>query len=386
MTGLSYYNTSKRWRKKWRKKWRKYYKKRYGTGRTKIINASSRSKCTIKTRVSSGYSVPIPANQNYTPVVCISPWWYKTNTYTGDDAQIVNQILPYSTCGTDNYRYFCTMYDSVKVDGVYARITVQNVVGAGGAIAALNVYTAWDRQMNLDDLKADVYPSFNKLRTLPSATCSIVSNNTGSTIYRYCKASSFMEKYCYLDSTQRDFQFPVYGYNVNLRGDEALKNGGGNWPGFCPALYICFETPHMTPQETFTVYYVVDFVTVYTFKNPYGNGGIAGSAKLEEKGPQYVVTTSKLREAIKRASDLGTVDAVDDGLMDAKRMRIGNSAAIAVAKQIDGPDDTLMTNTTSAPFPVGLDMNLPERPVGVAPALNSGAEDDIVLSELTKMS
>lgn len=243
----------------------------YCRAMSRVVNASSRSKCTVKTRLSGGYSVVIPANSSNTPVISVNPWWMNTSTYTGPDAAQVNQIMPYSTCGTDLYKSFCKLYDSVKVDAVYARITIQNIVGAGGDIAALNVYTAWDRQFNLDDLKYDVYPSFVKMKTLPSATCATISNNTGATIDRFCKASTFMEKYCFIDATQRSRTFPVYGRNVTIEGSESLSYGGGNWPGFCPALYIAFETPHNVPTAAYTIKYVIDYVVYYTFKNPYSS-------------------------------------------------------------------------------------------------------------------
>ena len=183
---------TKRYYKKRYRRWKRRYYKRSKKS-SPVINASSKSKVTLKCRMQDSLQVVIPAGTNFSNVVCVNPFFWK-------DAMIpanakYDSVLPVSTECTALYRNFCELYESVKVDGVYLRMTVQNIIGHGGSFDALNVYTAWDRQWNLDDQYDDYsYPSVSELKRLPGCQAASITNNTGSTVYRYCKASTFFER------------------------------------------------------------------------------------------------------------------------------------------------------------------------------------------------
>ena len=221
----------KRRYKKYRK-YRKYYKryKKY----IKPINASSRSRCTIKSRAQYSDAWTIKAGTTDTEVFVMSPW-VVSNVH---NVPRTYSAYRFSTIEQPVVKNFCNLYDEMKVDGVMIKVTVTTPVGIGAGFDAMRVYTAWDRKGVPYDIRwNDKYPSLTDIETMPSAATTMLSNNTVNTFYRYCKASDFFEKFCWMDATCSDQVLGIkhdsaWYADTSCYLNEAWMTSNANFIGF----------------------------------------------------------------------------------------------------------------------------------------------------------
>lgn len=265
-----------------RRRYRRYrrYKRFYRRAKN-LINASSRSRVTIKARATYSDSFVIPAGQNFSGVVAFNPFVARNPNLSPQLAN-ASGVYAMSTVDQPLVQNFCHMYDEIKVDSCVMKITVTSPIPT--TLQALRVWTAWDRHGCYNDTyAAATYPTSANIQTLPSANVVMLSNNTVNTFYRFCKASDFFEKFCFFDATQKVDTLMLYSLQVPAcTYVEAWQQANANLISFSPTLFCCCESVNFAPTSNLLVNVSFEMTTYYTFRNPkYGQS--SETAKLREK-------------------------------------------------------------------------------------------------------
>lgn len=250
-----------------RRYYRRYGRRRYGRRRRyrkfNFVNRSSRSRITVKIKKSSMFAFKIKGGQQTSEVYTFSPWIENLSTNA-----VVQHVLQASTLATDAFQNYVDLYDEVKVDSVYYRFTITTPIPAGG-MNALRIYSAWDRKGLHDDVYNTAnYPGPVQLLSSPSASCSIMSNNTVNTISRYCRASDFFEKYAFTDASCLTQNVDLYGVASNSIFNSGWVKASSSFMPFSPMLMIMLESVNFVPQQNTDVWCALEMTTYYDFRNP----------------------------------------------------------------------------------------------------------------------
>lgn len=174
------------------------------------------------------------------------------------------------------YRTYTGLYDQVKVDSCYVKISIMTNVGNGGLTPAIRIVTSWDRDATYDELDDESsYPTINDIQNGSESQVSMVVNNSRAIVSRYCRASDLQERSIYHDCSCKEnsggaFVDEVYAADGNV--------------GFSPALFIAINSgtsPAYGASFAFTVQ--VDVKWVVTFRNPkYGLSSEAGTRTISD--------------------------------------------------------------------------------------------------------
>lgn len=274
-----------------RRKWRRWKKRN-------LINATSRSRCTIKSRATFSNSLIIPQGENFSNVMCVNPFIAR-GPVSGTTLP-ADRFYPFSTIEQPLVMNFCQLYDEIKVDAVVLKITVTSPVPGGNGFDALRVWTGWDRKGTYQDTYYAAHvPTPTTVSTLPSCNVIMLSNNTINTFYRYCKASDFFEKFCFTDSTQLKTQARINDVYVNnCQLVESWLNGEAS-NSFSPTFYFCIESVNYAPTSNLGVNISFEMTTYYTFRNPkYGGSSQSAQTKQQQKTVEVGTAPGRNRIAV----------------------------------------------------------------------------------------
>lgn len=262
------------YRRGYNRYWRRNWARSRGVYRSQV--AGSRN-FNVTVPTSSVFQVMVPASSYWSNVVCVNPYRQR------DDTGVSFGALTTSTL----YRTYCGLYDEVKINSVYLRITLMSNIGTGGVVDAVKVYTMWDRRLFQNELNSANLPSYIAMQNGSGSQCSLVVNNSRAIFSRWNRASDLQERTVYHDCTVGSSS--LYGY---VDGQW----GAGEEVGYCPGCFIALNTnsaPGDGQSYTFTI--SVDVRWNVTFRNP-KFGLSVSSAKSE--------TVSDLREAaVKEVKD-----------------------------------------------------------------------------------
>lgn len=305
---MARYRRKRRYRKY--RKYKKYYKryKKY----IKPINASSRSRCSIKSRAVYTDSWTIKAGNTDTEVFCFNPFVVSKSS----NVPQTYSCLRFSTIDQPVVTNFCNLYDEMKIDGVMFKVTVTTPVGLGAGFDAMRVYSAWDRKGVPYDIRwLAKYPSLTDVEAMPSAVTTMMSNNTVNTFYRYCKASDFFEKFCWCDSTCSDQLLGIkhgngWSTDTNVYTNEAWLTSNANFIGFAPQFYIGMQTVNYAPTADMSINVAIEMTTYYSFRNPKFGASSDDAAKRAVQSVSDVNGVSP-EEAIMKSTKNAPDDAND---------------------------------------------------------------------------
>lgn len=305
-----YYNRS--WRRSWYRR---------GTS-----SASKRGFSTFTCRIplEDVVNFTIPAStstvtNHWAHLVCTCPYAsFKTNA----SKQLLTQG---SLMDSYLYRTYTRIYDQVKINAVSVSIGVLEGVGLGGSLAALRIYTNWDRCLDWSEInKPGGYPTTPEdLATGSESQNNLIVNNSKQVFKRYIYARDMQERSTYHDCTyvnvpKRVTSDNAYTMNEAYWGDEAWAPcldltsnsshqttgyGVGKQIGFVPSLMMSiwspstFETDRVIPVSLKVTYSV-------TFRNPKFGLSAAGGAKFSERAMDAVEDVKAEMEDGKEIDDV----------------------------------------------------------------------------------
>ena len=284
-----------------------YYRKRssaspYRSWRSSFVRrgtASSRTfNVTIPAQASFNMTVANPAF--WSNLVAISPYFATGNGASASRcyASLLTSLL---------YRTYAQIYDEVKINSCYARITIMNNIGTGGIVPALKLVTMWDRKANADELVAgNGLPGTSDMQVGSESQVSLIVNNSRAVVSRYIKATDLQERTFYHDcswiqlGTSQRWYDKMF-YDPNLSGVAATTD-----VGFCPALFVALNTASSPAEGTPYVFTVaVDVRWNVTFRNPkFGLSAAAASGAKLSSGEKFTqIREVVVDEAAEQAAD-----------------------------------------------------------------------------------
>ena len=262
-----------------------------------VVNLTSRSRVGIKAVDHFIGDMRVHGGTSYSDVFCINPFLVKLSP---TNVPQTYGCYPTSTINSAVVNAYTKLYDEFKVDSIVVKITLTNIIGAGGALNCVKFYTAWDRKGSIEDTKLLAkYPTVNDLEAMPSCQTAIIANNTTTSITRVCKASDFFEKYVFCDCTCSDYDITMradatYSTAQRCYGADSYVQAGANMLMFCPTFYFGAETVNFVPSADAGLNIVVDTVVYYTFRNPKYAGSVDSSASKEKEVTVPVTVASKV--------------------------------------------------------------------------------------------
>jgi hypothetical protein len=230
-------------------------------------------------------SIPVLNNQNRTWTFAFEPF---AAVDIADTYDIWYGFLG-SLVGSNLYNTYCRLYDQVKINSFSLQLSVLSVP-AGQAV---KIYTAVDREAELDELKSR--PSHANIITGAETYTTQFTSLDRSTMKRYIKARDIQERTRFIDSTTNAFaqaaqgQVPAYSVAGNY---DWYHNGGAG--AFCPAMFGFFELSQKPAAFPANVVFSYRVRWNVTFRNPkFSIAGAQGNLAKFEKMAANVVEDIK---------------------------------------------------------------------------------------------
>lgn len=288
-------------RRYYRRRRLRRYIRRYIRRRTKrSVNASSRTRIRLKVPVQFAFSVTIGTAGPLSTVASFNPWITHI-PYSGETPADRTKLIA-GAAHSELFNTYCTLYDSVKLEGCKFNFAITSQIGGVGAdFNSLQVYSAWDRCFGPAELYSN-YPTAQQLTAMSSYSSSTAINNSVAKLSRSCWASDLFEKAKFVDTDRTSMvagtsatvrthvnQFlntTTFGINTatdqsSLYLMDAFAGGGfdSNYDKkktlsfFSPTLYLAVAASS-TPDSNKTVSFVGTAMYYFTFRNPkFGGGG-----------------------------------------------------------------------------------------------------------------
>ena len=218
----------------------------------------------VQEAFSINITTPVGGAGNFwSSVYCVQPYFAVTASTNMDNVAhgcLINSRL---------YRVYTTLYDEVKINSVYVKMTVMTNIGSGGVTPALRVLTMWDRSIDAEDIIGTNLPSHTNMETGSGSQSSMIVNNSRAILSRYVKASDIQECSKFHDcSIVSDGSYMYDGTWVTRKlGSESIRNGQDC--GFVPGMFFALNSataPAAGSSFTFSVQLDVKYNV--TFRNP----------------------------------------------------------------------------------------------------------------------
>lgn len=167
------------------------------------------------------------------------------------------------------YRVYTTLYDQMKINSCYVKMTVMTNIGSGGVTPALRVVTMWDRNILPEDLVAGGMPSVDQLEVGSGSQVSMIVNNSRAIMTRYIKANDIQEWTKFHDCslvTSGTFKYDG-AWCIRRLATENITNGQDC--GFVPGMYFALNSataPAAGASFVFSLQFEIRWNV--TFRNP----------------------------------------------------------------------------------------------------------------------
>lgn len=271
---MSYYNRGYRsygyrsrtgYRRGYNRYWRRNWARQRGVYRSQTAG-NRRFNLTVP--VSDVFELTTPAGAFWTNVKCLQPY-----------VQTRGTVACGSMVFSPLYRTYSALYDQVKINSVSVKMSILNVIGNGGIISAVKIFTMWDRDLQYGELSAANVPSVLALQNGAESQSSLIVNNSRGIIYRNNRASDIQERTVFHDCS--------VGRNVdNGYYDGCFANGAGysHGLGYVPGMFFAIQT-NDAPGEgmSYTFNISIEVKWNVTFRNPkYGLTAAQSGAKVSD--------------------------------------------------------------------------------------------------------
>lgn len=324
--------------RRWRRYFKRYYRKKwYGSGSRRLINNSSRTRVSIKTRQDAVVNAEQLTTWDTTVPAAFNPW---IKHYFGEQDPL-KYIFPLSTYETNAFQNFSILYDEVRLTRCKVNIQVLDPLSSLGD-AGLTMWTCWDRSTTVDDLNTGRFPSVAEIIDSPSSKMVTCLPHTVNAIARAIYPSDLQERTQWVHTVRSQDDIYVHPYaqptEINVAAPAAWFAEPSHHTFFCPTLYLVMD-PHNRPVATRSVKLHVTMSCTYEFRSP-RFGQSSGSSKLLTEGvlpisdDQDVVRETQ-PEPHNRAMDVDDEEAI--GNAETLRAAAGTLIAAGAGAAIAGP-------------------------------------------------
>jgi hypothetical protein len=245
-----------------------YYRRRYRSRwpyrswrRGSVTRSSQAGRRTFNVSIptSDAFQMTVGASNFWSNLVGISPYF----TFSGNGlshAALTSSLL---------YKTYTKLYDEVKVNSVYVKISLMTNVGTGGLVPAVNLVSVWDRNVKRAEIiDGEGIPTTATIQTGSESQSTLIVNNSRAVVSRYNKASDLQER-----TTFHDCSTVVYSSTGIV--DQEWSNKAPI--GYCPGLMFALQTSTAPGAGSSYVFDVaVEVRWNVTFRNP--KFGLSGSS------------------------------------------------------------------------------------------------------------
>lgn len=276
-----YKGKSKKYKRKVRKAVRRWRKGKYFP---KCINATSRSRATIKVTSQWRGQTAIVANSEWSQPIIFHP--LVDCTSTGTQADGYKQFwLGNSILGVTQFIAMRQLYAQYKIN--YCKVKLS--FGDDAAFSRANVlgsslYCAIDRQCKLPDLSEPGY--LDQTEIMKTASVPYIFNSSDYMTYqKKCWPSDLFEKASWFESDMH--AKAIYppggptGYTLTVQFPHALD--GENITQFAPGFFFAFRLPNSISADTRYIYFTLTCTCYITFRNPKNTLVISSGSKITPK-------------------------------------------------------------------------------------------------------
>lgn len=219
-----------------------YRRRRY---RRRIINASSRSRVSIKTRDDCIVNLVQPINWENTVPCPINPWII----YAPDENDPYPYMFACDCASTVAFMNFSKIYDEVRLTRCQINIQLLTPLSEIGD-SGLTIWTAWDRSTIVQDLGTGRYPGVQSIRNSPSSRQVTCLPHTVNSLVRSIWPSDLSERSQWVHTIKEQSTLVVHPYGANPTTLSHVV-APAQWfaePShhtfFCPTLWITVD-PHV---------------------------------------------------------------------------------------------------------------------------------------------
>lgn len=207
-----YYNRG--WRRSWYRR---------GTSRSSK-QGSGTFTCRIPLEDVIQFKIPATTaggtQHQWSQLMCTCP--YASYAGVTQDAETAKFLTRGSLLDSYLYKTYTRIYDQVKINAVSVSIGLMEGVGNVGQLAALRLYTNWDRDLTFQEIHPGVLPSTpEELATGSESQSYLIVNNSRQTFKRYIVARDVQERTTYHDCS--------YTSNVSGGGITVAYLGDDSW-------------------------------------------------------------------------------------------------------------------------------------------------------------
>lgn len=221
----------------------------------------------------------VAAGSYWSNLMAITPYRHETDSSATAWAYTHCALL-----ASPLYRTYAKLYDQVKVDSVYIKLSLMTNVGNGGLVPALKFYTAWDRNSTFAETSGTDIPTVSDLMNGSESQATLVVNNSRAVFTRYSRASDIQER-----TTFHDCSYSII--NTTNYVDNSYRSASNVVPqiGYCPGLWFAIQSA-VAPGtgNTFSFLVSADVKWRVTFRNPkYGlSSGVSKGDVREIEVPE----------------------------------------------------------------------------------------------------
>lgn len=260
-------------RRGYRRGYRRNYRRSrwpYRSMRSGLVRAqtSGTRRMNLSVPIQEAFSIAIStpaggAGNFWSDVYCVQPYFAVTG-----GVNMVN-VAHGTLMGSRLYRVYTTLYDEVKINSCYVKMTVMTNIGSGGVTPALRVLTMWDRNLNAEDIAAANLPGHDDMETGSGSQTTMIVNNSRAILSRYVKASDIQEWTKFHDCSivsSGNYRYDGCWCTRQL-ATENIRNGQDC--GFVPGMYFCLNSATAPAAgASFNFAIQLDIKYNVTFRNP----------------------------------------------------------------------------------------------------------------------
>lgn len=276
----SYYRRRRGYRR-WKRYFRRWYRKAYKKGSSRIINNSSRTRVTIKTRDEASFHCRQLAGWGTTVPSPICPWLKGI-----DVVDSLKYLLPVSCQSTNAFRAFCEIYGEVRLTKCKVNIQLLTPLSEIGD-TGLTIYTCWDRRMVYNHLTSH-FPSVAEIVNSPSSKQVTCLPHTVNSVTRMVWPSDLNERINWSSTIMgtANVTVPDLG-GISVSCPDEWSSNTRTDTFFCPGLWLVMD-PHNSPEAGRNILVHVTMNCTFEFRSPrFGQAAVdrmrvAGSFPVEE--------------------------------------------------------------------------------------------------------
>lgn len=238
--------------------WRRSWYRRGGSRTSK--QGSATFTCRIPVEDVIQFKIPATAEggteYRWSQLMCTCP--YASFVGTTSAAEVKKYLTKASLLDSYLYRTYTKIYDQVKVNAVSVSIGLMEGIGNAGQLAALRLYTNWDRDLAFEEITGTALPSTpEELATGSESQSYLIVNNSRQVFRRYVVARDVQERTTYHDCSYSshasgndipvgflgdDQWAPVISMTPSL-GITSRAYGHSRDCGFVPSLMMSLWSP-----------------------------------------------------------------------------------------------------------------------------------------------